>query len=112
MKLNKLKSVAYNAIRTSTSDDIGYLLDPFEHYTPEFDIEVDLISGKITPNMEGDNVERYYMAISKWFHEVLPKEGIPIEVIDEALIKLSSKEKRCIIRAQGREFTSFIEYKK
>jgi hypothetical protein len=112
MKLKKLKSVAYNAIRTSTDDDKGYMLDPFEHYTPEFDIEVDLITGKITPDMEGDDVERYYTAISKWFHEVLPKEGIPIEVIDKAIIKLSPKEKRCIIQAQGREFTSFISYKK
>jgi len=112
MKLKKLKSVAYNAIRTSTGDDKGYMLDPFEHYSPEFDIEVDLITGKLTPDMEGDDVERYYTAISKWFHEVLPKEGIPIEVIDRAIIKLSPKEKRCIIQAQGREFTSFIGYKK
>jgi len=88
------------------------MLDPFEHYTPEFEIKVDLITGKLTPNMEGDDVERYYTAISKWFHEVLMKEQISIEVIDEAIIKLSPKEKRCIIRAQGREFTSFIQYKK
>lgn len=88
------------------------MLDPFEHYTPEFEIEVDLITGKLTPDMEGDDVERYYTAISKWFREVLRKEGIPIEVIDKAIIKLSPKEKICIIQAQGREFTSFIRYKK
>jgi len=112
MKLSKLKSVAYNMIRTSVGDEKGYMFDPFEHYTPEFEIEVDLITGKLTPDMEGDDVERYYTAISKWFREVLPKEGIPIEVIDKAIIKLSPKEKRCIIQAQGREFTSFIRYKK
>ena len=112
MKLSKLKSVAYNAIRTSAGDEKGYMLDPFEHYTPEYEIQVDLITGKLTPDMEGDDVERYYTAISKWFHEVLPKEGIPIEVIDKAIIKLSPKEKKCIIQAQGREFTSFIRYKK
>jgi hypothetical protein len=112
MKLSKLKSIAYNAIRTSAVDDKGYILDPFEHYTPEFEIEVDLITGKLTPDMEGDDVERYYTAISKWFHDVLPKEGIQIEVIDKAVIKLSPQEKRCIIQAQGREFSSFIRYKK
>ena len=98
MKLSKLKSVAYNAIRTSVGDEKGYMLDPFEHYTPEFEIEVDLITGKLTPDMEGDNVERYYTAISQWFREVLPREGIPIEVIDKAVIKLSLEEKRCIIQ--------------
>ena len=112
MKLSKLKSVAYNAIRTSVADEKGYMLDPFEHYTPEFEIEVDLITCKLTPDMEGDDVERYYIAISKWFHEVLPKEGIPIEVINKAIIKLTPKEKKCIIEAQGREFTSFIRYAK
>ena len=111
MKLNRLKSIAYNAIRTSIGDNKGYMLDPFEYYTPEFEIEVDLITGKITPNLEGDDVERYYTAIFEWFHEVLPKEGIPIEIIDEAIIKLSPKEKRCVIKAKGREFTASIRYK-
>jgi hypothetical protein len=112
MKLNKLKSVAYNAIRTSASDGTRYLLDPFEHYTPDFGIEVDLMTGQLTPDMERDDVEHYYKAISKWFHEVLPKEGIPIEVIEQAIIKLTPEEKKCIIRVQGREFTSSIQYKK
>ena len=112
MKLSKLKSVVYNAIRTSTGDEEGYMRDPFEHYTPELEIEVDLITGKLTPDMEADDVERYYTAISKWFHEVLPKEGIPIEAIDKAIIKLSPEGKKCIIQAKGREFSSFIRYKK
>ena len=112
MKLSRLKSVAYNAIRTSSGDEKGYMLDPFEHYTPEFEIEVDLITGKLTPDMEGDDIERYYSAISKWFREILPKEGIPLEIIDKAIIKVSPKEKRCIIKAQGREFTAYVPYKK
>lgn len=112
MKLSRLKSVAYNALRTSSGDENGYFHDPFEHYTPEFEIRIDLISGKMIPNMQGDDVERYYIRISKWFHEVLPKEGIPIEIIDEALIILSPKEKRCIIKAQGKKFTAYIAYNK
>ncbi|TFG15770.1 MAG: hypothetical protein EU535_00820 [Promethearchaeota archaeon] len=106
MKLSRLKSIAYNAIRTSSGDDKGYMIDPFEHYTPEFEIETDLITSKLTPDMDGDDVDRYYTAISEWFHEVLPKEGIPIEVIDKAIIKLSPTEKKCVIQAQGREFTA------
>ncbi len=112
MKLSRLKSVASNAIRTSRGDIKGYMLDPFEHYTPEFEIEVDLITGKLTPDMEGDDIERYYSAISKWFREVLPKEGIPLEIIDKAIITLTPKGKKCIIKAQGREFTAYVPYKK
>ncbi|TFG23306.1 MAG: hypothetical protein EU529_07865 [Promethearchaeota archaeon] len=112
MKLNRLKSIAYNAIRTSTGDEKGYMLDPFEHYTPEFEIEIDLLTGKLTPDMEGDDVERYYMSIHKWFHEVLPKEGIPLDSIEKAVIQLSPKEKKCIIHAQGREFKASVSFKK
>ena len=110
MKLNRLKSIAYNAIRTSTGDEKGYMLDPFEHYTPEFEIEIDLLTGKLIPDMEGDDVERYYMSIHKWFHEVLPKEGIPLDIIEKAVIQLSPKEKKCIILAQGKEFSASISY--
>lgn len=112
MKLNRLKSIAYNAIRTSTGDEKGYMLDPFEHYTPEFEIEIDLLSGKFTPDMEGDDVERYYISIHKWFHEVLPKEGIPLDVIDKAILKISPNGKKCIIHAQGREFKASVSFKK
>jgi hypothetical protein len=107
MKLNKLISKAYTAIRTSVSDERGYMLDPFEHYTPEFEIEVDLVTGELIPDMEGTDVERYYTAISKWFREVLLKEGIPLEVIDKTVIKISPKEKRCTIKAGGKEFSAF-----
>ena len=112
MKLSKLKSVAYNAIRTSRGNEKGYMRDPFEQFTPEFEIVVDLITGKLSPDMGGDDVEKYYSAISKWFREVLPKEGIPIEIIDKAIIIITPKEKRCIIKAQGREFTAHVLYKK
>ena len=44
------------------------------------------------------------LGIADWFHEVIPKEGIPLKVIDEDLIKISPEGKTCIIRAQGREF--------
>jgi len=34
----------------------------------------------------------------------VPKEGIPLKVIDKAIIKLSPQGKIGIIQAQGREF--------
>ena len=110
MKLIKLKSIAYNALRTETGSSNGYMEDPFYHTTPTREILVDLISCTLTPNMQGDDVEKYYKAISKWFHEVLPKEGIPIEVIEKAIIMISPKGKKCIIEAQGRKFTSEYVY--
>ena len=110
MKLNNLKSVAYNAIRDSAGTDRGYMQDPFSFATPKREYVIDLIAGTLTPNMEGDDVEIYYKSISKWFHEVLPKEGIPIEVIDKALIVINPKGKECIIQAQGREFKSKVSY--
>jgi len=110
MKLIRLKSVAYEAIRSELCSPNGYMQDPFYWFTPNSEIIVDLISGTITPNMQGDDVEKYYEAISKWFHEVLPNEGIPIEVIEKAIIIISPKRKKCIIQAQGREFTSEYVY--
>ena len=112
MKLNRLKSVVNQAIRSSGGYKGKYMIDPFYHYTPEIEIEVDLITGKLTPDMEGDDVEKYYAGIVDWFHEVLPKEGIPLDVIDEAFIKITPEGKTCVIRAQGREFKSFIRYKR
>ena len=110
MKLNRLKSIVNQAIRDSCGSSEGYLLDPFYHYTPETEIEIDLISGKFTPNIEGDDVERYYRAIIEWFHEVLPKEGIPIDVIEKAVIIISPQGKKCVIRAKEREFSVHIKY--
>jgi hypothetical protein len=108
MKLSRLKSVVNQALRESTGNSEGYLIDPFYHRTPEMDIEIDLITGKFTTDMEGDDVERYYRAICEWFHKVLPKEGIPIDIIDKAVIKISPQGKKCIIQAKGREFSATL----
>ena len=110
LKLNRLKSVVNQIVRESSGDEQGYMVDPFYHYTPENEIIIDLITGTFTPDLEGDDVERYYKSIIDWFHEVLPKEGIPIEVIDKAILKLGPKGKKCIIEAQGRSFTSFLKF--
>jgi len=56
-------------------------------------------------------VETYYSAICDWFHEVLPKEGILIDVIDSAILEISPNGKECIIKANEREFRSFFSYK-
>ena len=110
MKLNRLKSVVNQIIRESSGDSQGYMVDPFYHYTPESEILIDLKAGTFTPDLGGDDVERYYKSIINWFHEVLPKEGIPIEIIDTAILKINSKGKECIIEAQGRKFTSFLKF--
>ena len=110
MKLNNLKSVAYNALRSSSLSSERYMHDPFYYATPNREYVIDLIAGTITPDTEGDDVEAYYKGISRWFHEVLPKEGIPIDVIESAIIIINPKGKQCIIQAQGREFKSEVKY--
>jgi len=110
MKLNRLKSVVNQVIRESSGDSQGYMVDPFYHYTPKNEILIDLKARTFTPGMEGDDVERYYNSIIDWFHNVLLKEGIPIEIIDKAILKINSKGKECIIEAQGRKFTSFLKF--
>ena len=106
MKLNRLKSIVNEVLRTSAATEDGYRLDPFEHYTPEEEIIVDLINGTFSPEREGDDVEKYYRAISKWFLGVLPKEGLSLEVIDKATLIISPKGKKCIVEASGRQFTA------
>ena len=86
IKLKRLKSVAYNALRGSIAWKGGYRIDPFEHYTPEEEIIIDLVTGEFTPERDGDDVEKYYSKVYEWFHDVLPKEGITIDVIDKAII--------------------------
>ena len=110
MKLNRLKSVANQLLRESSSDSQGYMVDPFYHYTPENEIIIDLKRGTFAPDPGGDDIERYYRSIINWFHTVLLKEGIPIEVIDQAVLKLNSQGKKCVIEAQGRKFTSFLKF--
>lgn len=112
MKLNRLKSIVNEAIRTSVSSSTGkYLLDPFEHYTPEAEIKIDLKNKLFNLELDGDAVETYYSAIIEWFHEVLPKEGIPIDIIDSAILTISPKGKECFIKVNEREFKSFYSYK-
>ena len=111
LKLKKLKSVAYNALRDSLSWKGEYLLDPFGHYTPEEEIIIDLITGRISPERDGDSVESYYSKIHEWFLEVLPKEDIHKDIIDSAVINISPVGKECIIVAQGREFRANLKYK-
>jgi len=40
----------------------------------------------------------------------LLKEGIPLDVIDQAILKINPKGKEYIIKAQGREFSSFLKF--
>lgn len=110
MKLNRLKSVINQVLRESSGDSQGYMVDPFYHYTPESEIIINLKTGTITPNLEGDDVERYYRSIIDWFHDVLPKEGISIGVIDKAVLKINPQGKECIIEAKGRKFTSSLKF--
>lgn len=110
MKLNRLKSVANQVLRESSSDSQGYMVDPYYNYTPENEIIIDLKTGTFTPDPGGDDIERYYRSIINWFQAVVPKEGIPIEIIDQAILKINSKGKECFIEAQGRKFTSFLKF--
>ena len=110
--MNRLKSIANEAIRFTIMGKSGYSQDPFIMFAPEVEFEIDLITGKITPDCEGDDVENYYKKIKAWFHEVLPKEGIPLDIIDKAIIEITPEIKKCIIQAQGREFTAEYMFKK
>ena len=112
IKLRKLKSVAYNALRQSIAWKGKYRIDPFEHYTPEEEIKLDLISGKFTPERDSDDVEEeYYSQIYEWFHDVLPREGITLDVIDKAVLIINPEGKKCIIISQGREFRAELKFK-
>jgi hypothetical protein len=110
LKLNRLKSIINQIIRESSGDSQDYMVDPFYHHTPEFEIIIDLKTGTFSPDMGGDDVERYYKSIIKWFYEVLPKEGIPLEIIDQAILKINPKSKECIIKAQGKEFSAILNF--
>ena len=108
MKLSRLQSVANNAVRESIWSHSPAGDDPFLYHSPTFEIIVDLVSGTLTPDMEGDSVEQFYTTMSRWFHDVLKKEGIPLEVIESATITITpSGGKTCVIVAQGRTFESY-----
>lgn len=113
MKLIRLRSIANEAVRSTAGlKGVGYMHDPFYYFTPVQEIVVDLVAGTLTPDMEGDDVEKYYKGLSAWFHDVLPKEGIPIEIIDQAIIRITPDSKECIIQAQGKTFRSFEKRKR
>ncbi len=84
MKLLKLKYIAHNELRETMWTPVVSGTYPFEHVRPKDIIVIDLISGISSPDREGDNVEKYYKATSKWFHEVVEKEEIPTKVIESA----------------------------
>ena len=112
MKLIRLRSIANNAIRESlwTPEPIGE--DPFYWFAPKEKVVIDLVKGELNPDMKGDSVQKFYKAMSRWFHQALKKEGISIEVIDSAKILVTPKGKECIIIAQGRTFKSRqVEFK-
>ena len=110
MKLNKLNSVVKQVLRESSGDSRGYMVDPFYHYTPEIEILIDLKEGTFKPELGGDDVERYYRSIIEWFHQVLPKEGIPIDIINKATLKITPNGKECVIESQGRTFSSYQKF--
>jgi len=111
IKLKKLKSVANNALRQLIAWKGKHSIDPFEHYTPEEKITLNLISGEFAPERDGDDVEEYYSQIYEWFHDVLSREGISIDVIDKAILKINPEGKKCIINSQGREFRAELKFK-
>ncbi len=103
MKLKKLKGIANNAVNVGT----GCLHYPFGIISPPFEIKVDLLRGEMNPDMKGDDAEKFYKDISRWFHEVLQKEKIPVEVIEEAVILVGpTKKPNCIIKAKGKIYSS------
>ncbi|MHA2084961.1 MAG: hypothetical protein ACXAAP_14930 [Candidatus Thorarchaeota archaeon] len=109
MKLSRLQSIANNAVRNTIWSHKPSGMDPLAFMKPAFTITIDLVSGTITPDMEGDSVEQYYTTMSRWFHDVLKKEEIPIDVIERATITITPDEgKKCVILAQGRTFESTI----
>ena len=113
MKLNRLHSVANNATRGTMWSHSPIMNDPFRYHDPPFDIVVDLVSGILAPDMEGDSVEEYYTGMSRWFHDVLKKEGIPLDVIESATITITpGGGKTCVIVAQGRTFESWSKRKR
>jgi hypothetical protein len=106
MKLRRLKSIANNAVRDSiwTPETVG--IAPFSIIRPKETTIVDLINGTLTPDQQGDDVEKFYKSMSRWFHHVLRKEGIPLNIIESAKIIISPSGKECIIRANGKTFKS------
>ena len=112
MKLIRLRSVANQAVRESGGIDGQFMIDPFYHHRPTEIITVNLLTGVIEPEHANDSVEKFYSGIVEWFHQVLPKEGIPIDIITSALLLITPQKKECIIKAMGRTFKSYERKKR
>jgi hypothetical protein len=81
---------------------------PYKHFSFEDEYTVDLLTGIITPDREGDDVEKYSKAMSKWFLQALEKEKISFEVIESAQIIAKLPDSyNCIIKAGGRTFEAY-----
>lgn len=113
MKLIRLRSIANQAVR-ETMWTQWYTGDwPYKHFTTKDEYTVDLLTGTVTPNREGDDLERFYLAMSKWFLQVLEKEKIPVDVIESAKIVADLPESyTCVIKAGGKTFESFEKRKR
>lgn len=107
MQLKRLKGIANDALRQ-------FMLTPARMTNPLFqfgkineNITVDLLTGKIDPPRKGDDVEDYYRNLSSWFKDALLKEGIPIAIIDKAVIVITTDGAQiCTITANGKMFES------
>ncbi|MBI2576989.1 hypothetical protein HYV84_07275 [Candidatus Woesearchaeota archaeon] len=101
MKLSKLRGIANNAVQP------GAWSFPFSSVKPPYAIEVNLVTGRITPEPQGDDVEAHYKKVIAWFHESLKREGIPLSVIEKAVIHLRRETSpACTIIARGKTFSS------
>ncbi len=102
MKLNKLNAIAHNALH------LGEAFNPLTmlHITLPCEIQIDLLTGKFTPELnEDDSLRKHYEGVINWFHQEVQKEGIPIDVIEEAkIIIYKNTDYKCIIKAGGRMF--------
>lgn len=102
-KLRKLQGIANNALLVA-----GWR-HPLGLFTPSFRIEVNLLTRKITPDMKGDDVEKYYKEIAEWFHRILRKESIPVNMIRAAKIVISPDiGPQCTIKTEKKTYTSNI----
>ena len=103
-KIRKLKGVAHSAISLDYRDPLkeGFVI---KYLPPK--IEANLLTHKITPNLKGDDIEKHFKLVFKWFPEVLEKEGIPIKIIEEAKIIVEPGSRPvCVIKAEGRIYSS------
>jgi len=99
-KIKKLQGIANNAVKVDYRN-------PFRMISAPSTINVNLITRKISPKMKKDDVSRSYKMVTKWFHEAIKKEGIPLRLIKKAEIIIEpQKYPRCIIETENRIYYS------